>query len=592
MAYSCVYPTGYTLTADEQARYAVGKRFTSLALWEAQNLSLTEDEVCEIIGGDATVNWGTVGADTTPVNVLGWTTSATARIKIRTIDNARHIGSWTPVAFRLVMGVWHIPFRTECDYVFIDGLQCIAGTSAPAAILIGAYDGSTNNCGVDGCIAIAGATNEAAIELSGGSAHRVTNNICVSSSGCPSGILSFWTSDITSLSNTIYGFNVGYDKRNGAGDLVLNNLIFACATCFAGSYSTGSDYNFSSDATAPGSNSLINQTTNPFVDSSNGNYHLAARSAPIGAGIGPGADSTIPTTDIDGDTRSGATTDIGADLYVAAGGVITAMITEALAITETAGRRAIFRSTVTESVGLGDSGVSLATLAAEISESAHITGVTLAVRHMPGVIADSMVINGSIAASAVLAAMISDGVYASDTAAVAARFGVTVSDGIALSSGATYGAIITALIMDALGMGDQVSARAALKSRVTDTFALTDASSGAAIRRCIVLDGLSLTSAATLGGVISALISDGLALADGASAHATFHIAAGDSLAFADTLATVSRLIAGVVESLHLADAAIDTTVMPSGLITITLSGRGSRISFEMTGPKITITKN
>lgn len=45
--------------------------------------------------------------------------------------------------------------------------------------------------------------------------------------------------------------------------------------------------------------------------------HLKSGAAAIGAGVGPGSDSSVPTKDIDGDTRSGATTDIGADLYVA-----------------------------------------------------------------------------------------------------------------------------------------------------------------------------------------------------------------------------------------------------------------------------------
>lgn len=44
-------------------------------------------------------------------------------------------------------------------------------------------------------------------------------------------------------------------------------------------------------------------------------HRLTANSPAIGAGLGPGAFSGVPATDIDGETRSGATTDIGADLY-------------------------------------------------------------------------------------------------------------------------------------------------------------------------------------------------------------------------------------------------------------------------------------
>ncbi|MCX7048807.1 MAG: right-handed parallel beta-helix repeat-containing protein [Candidatus Sumerlaeota bacterium] len=44
-------------------------------------------------------------------------------------------------------------------------------------------------------------------------------------------------------------------------------------------------------------------------------YHIQPSSPNRGAGIGPGADSSVPIADMDGDVRSGATCDIGADEY-------------------------------------------------------------------------------------------------------------------------------------------------------------------------------------------------------------------------------------------------------------------------------------
>lgn len=53
-----------------------------------------------------------------------------------------------------------------------------------------------------------------------------------------------------------------------------------------------------------------------FTDKANYNYHLTAGDhAQTSGGIGPGADANCPTVDIDGQTRSGATTDKGVDLY-------------------------------------------------------------------------------------------------------------------------------------------------------------------------------------------------------------------------------------------------------------------------------------
>ena len=36
----------------------------------------------------------------------------------------------------------------------------------------------------------------------------------------------------------------------------------------------------------------------------------------MGTGVGPSSDANVPTVDIDDDVRSGATTDIGADLFI------------------------------------------------------------------------------------------------------------------------------------------------------------------------------------------------------------------------------------------------------------------------------------
>lgn len=62
------------------------------------------------------------------------------------------------------------------------------------------------------------------------------------------------------------------------------------------------------DATQKGSISFPNSYK---VES----YRLTATSPAIGAGVGPAADARVPSLDIDGENRSGATTDIGADLF-------------------------------------------------------------------------------------------------------------------------------------------------------------------------------------------------------------------------------------------------------------------------------------
>lgn len=67
--------------------------------------------------------------------------------------------------------------------------------------------------------------------------------------------------------------------------------------------------------TGSGSNNLDSDPL--FVDAANGDFHLQETSPCIGKGIGPSTNSSVPTTDIDGDPRSGATCDIGADEFIA-----------------------------------------------------------------------------------------------------------------------------------------------------------------------------------------------------------------------------------------------------------------------------------
>ena len=61
--------------------------------------------------------------------------------------------------------------------------------------------------------------------------------------------------------------------------------------------------------------------TDCFVDAANGDFHLTSSALDLlGAGIGPALDSSVPATDIDGDSRSGDTCSIGPDEYVSSGG--------------------------------------------------------------------------------------------------------------------------------------------------------------------------------------------------------------------------------------------------------------------------------
>ena len=111
--------------------------------------------------------------------------------------------------------------------------------------------------------------------------------------------------------------------------MLIKNCIFQdCPTDIGGPVNSGNDYNLTDGVSIPGANSVANATLT-FVDKAGGNFALVAGDTDaIGAGIGPSSDANVPLNDIIGTARSGATTDIGAFVFVGGGGGVTGTITQ------------------------------------------------------------------------------------------------------------------------------------------------------------------------------------------------------------------------------------------------------------------------
>jgi hypothetical protein len=112
--------------------------------------------------------------------------------------------------------------------------------------------------------------------------------------------------------NTFYNMTVTNTMIFNNVAMTIKNNIFDTVSVKALYGSTGTiDYNaFFNSGTAQGTNIVA---TDPALDV-NGKL-TASSTAMFDAGIGPSSDANVPATDIDGDTRSGTTTDMGADQY-------------------------------------------------------------------------------------------------------------------------------------------------------------------------------------------------------------------------------------------------------------------------------------
>lgn len=115
-------------------------------------------------------------------------------------------------------------------------------------------------------------------------------------------------------------FMAKYGIRFAQGDItVKSNAVFDCAdSCFGSNFNIASDYNCSSDNTAPGTNALINKvSTNNFTVTTPGseNLHILNQYSDIfGTGVDLCSDPNLPVlTDIDGQIRDRL--DIGADIF-------------------------------------------------------------------------------------------------------------------------------------------------------------------------------------------------------------------------------------------------------------------------------------
>ena len=125
------------------------------------------------------------------------------------------------------------------------------------------------------------------------------------------------SSGMTVHNVTCYGASVAGTRGIVATSAASRNLLSVSNASY--DYLSSGDYCLSSDATAPGANSLLNKSAaDQFISTVVGseNLHLKAGADAIGAGTDLGASYA---TDIDGDDRTGLAWDMGADQLVATG---------------------------------------------------------------------------------------------------------------------------------------------------------------------------------------------------------------------------------------------------------------------------------
>ncbi|MBZ0155680.1 MAG: chitobiase/beta-hexosaminidase C-terminal domain-containing protein, partial [Alphaproteobacteria bacterium] len=271
--------------------------FTSLAAWEAAfgNINFTGcttgDLTCVNKIAVARIEGTWTNPDTAALLLDGWTTDSSRYVRIYTAPEARHQGKWnTSGAYRLEVSN-AIPLDIMDGHVRIEGLQVrLSGVNAngQSGILVDFPDvvngevhisntlvkgpGSTTTYNYHNGIEV---YKEGGTQASG--VVKLWNNIVYDfqTSATTSSCLHLSAADFTvyAYNNTLYNCKKGLYQSNPVV-LAKNNIAQGCtANGFSGAFATGSDYNISNFADAPGANSK-NSATVRFVDSANRDFHL------------------------------------------------------------------------------------------------------------------------------------------------------------------------------------------------------------------------------------------------------------------------------------------------------------------------------
>ena len=323
----------YTKTVDPNG----GSDYTSISAWEAGEQTLYSS------GDIAIADCKRTGAtkDTTAVTISGWTAGVVPKIIVNSLY--RHEGK-------------HADTRTGGNYIYtlsgmagsaiiigvastvVDGIQIETwGSAGGTRAAISTGGGVTSFCEIYKCL-ITAPTDVASstmygIQLVNGCADwKIINNIVwgiKTASNTAYGIQCARGNIVAN--NTVYNSGTGFTEPDSTNTMVYTNNAGMGNTVadWAGSFSATSDYNVSSDATAPGTNKATSKTayTDYFVDHANGDFHLKNTSATLW-GINSSNLTITFTTDIDNDTRTDSDQfGISADFYTSSGTLYTQDLT-------------------------------------------------------------------------------------------------------------------------------------------------------------------------------------------------------------------------------------------------------------------------
>lgn len=287
-----------------------------------------------------TIQVSGTSADTTQVDVNGFTTSATYDLTIKTDEADRHPGTYSTSHYRLEANTDALTISD--DFVTIDGLQIYSAgrdSNFTSAISVDSSVSTSGTIVIKNNIIRGDATGSAygssyisGIGSGSGVRHEIFNNIvydfetdlyparctCINLENNP------FPGDAFVYHNTLHNCGKGIEGGGGSNVIVKNNLVQGSTSASfntSGTFEATSDYNISEDANAVGTNAVLS-TAITFTNEGSDDFHTSDINAQVSNNLYADADIAV-VDDIDGDTRpSSGDVYAGADENIAASGGI------------------------------------------------------------------------------------------------------------------------------------------------------------------------------------------------------------------------------------------------------------------------------
>ena len=302
--------------------------------YSSQNEMEAAEQTNLVAAGDTFTGICAGGADTAIVAYSGWTTGVSNDILI-TATTDMHSGVFDNTKYYLAAGTGSAAYLTISEeFVSIIGLQFERDTPVSASLARPTISWSGFGVGVqvvDSCIfksistGITGIVSALAIS-DNSPEYIITNNVFYDFDGANDEAINGASSspDVKIYNNTFINNTTAILSKSTY--LIKNNIFQDNTNDITGTANAGNNYNLTDNVSIPGANSVANSTL-AFENKAADNFALVVGDTDaIGAGIGPSADANVPLSDIIGTARSGATTDIGAFVFVGGGGGISLVL--------------------------------------------------------------------------------------------------------------------------------------------------------------------------------------------------------------------------------------------------------------------------